>query len=725
MSLDQFRDVDLVIDKANNGFMARQFISQNDNNGRTFTVQVTDNGSISRIPGLSLNLRWHNQKTGITDLTAFELIDADSSVFRVTYPKHMMNAGTVQANIQVLNDGKSLFTRPFEIQILSLAGEVKGVIDKAEFSALVQALTDANGWRSNIDTLAINKVDKGGAAQVTWGMLAQDAREQISGDKVAVVGENAVSTSNIVDGSLTEKKYADSSIIREKTAFLQKEFTNVLSPSMFIADEYYNQDGVLIKKGDESYLANFGRSDFFDVSETSILYRNSFLGRSATGGIFIAFFAEDKETFIGGKTWNISAEVSSTTVIDDAVYATVAWHNNDLVNSVITKDDYPGYVDARLNFNQKSFDNSALSRASGHLMMHDPSKRNWILKTDFINRELVVSKEAAILEYASNFSWLHGGTRAVAEEDIVIPFDEIDPTNSAGYYWVFIRKNIRKSTTGKKMFKFLLSGDLATQNNDTLKNFVFLGLIANTGGWSDFPNTKSIDVIENSNLRKISFLGDSITTFKDWVTEGNAVFFPNSFITNVEQTWWKKTLNQVSDKVELLVNNSWSGARVTTTNGVDPAGVTRSNNLHLDEQTPDIIINYMGINDFNNKVDIGSYDFKGPIPTTTDTFIEAYLVMLNNETTNYPNAKIYCCTLPYNTRNDGVMPRFNTKNYLEQYNEAIRKCSEFFGAELIELDRIGLNANNHAIFLGDGLHPNELGMELIKKQVINKLIGYL
>lgn len=50
------------------------------------------------------------------------------------------------------------------------------------------------------------KVDKGGASQVTWGMLAQDARQQISGNKVAVVGVNGVTTENYTDSSVTALK---------------------------------------------------------------------------------------------------------------------------------------------------------------------------------------------------------------------------------------------------------------------------------------------------------------------------------------------------------------------------------------------------------------------------------------------------------------------------------------------------------------------------------------
>ncbi|HGL1966766.1 TPA: SGNH/GDSL hydrolase family protein [Streptococcus pneumoniae] len=68
----------------------------------------------------------------------------------------------------------------------------------------INANADAANQKAN--QLINDKVDKNGTAQVTWAMLAQDAREQISGNKVAVVGNNAVSSANIVNGSVTDAK---------------------------------------------------------------------------------------------------------------------------------------------------------------------------------------------------------------------------------------------------------------------------------------------------------------------------------------------------------------------------------------------------------------------------------------------------------------------------------------------------------------------------------------
>ncbi|WP_454389044.1 SGNH/GDSL hydrolase family protein [Streptococcus sp. Marseille-Q8145] len=71
---------------------------------------------------------------------------------------------------------------------------------------LLSINANADAANQKASQLINDKVDKNGAAQITWAMLAQDAREQITGSKVAVVGNNAVSSANIVDGSVTDSK---------------------------------------------------------------------------------------------------------------------------------------------------------------------------------------------------------------------------------------------------------------------------------------------------------------------------------------------------------------------------------------------------------------------------------------------------------------------------------------------------------------------------------------
>lgn len=246
MELNQFRDVDLVIDKANDNFIQRQFVSQGDYRGRTMTVQVTDNGLIGQVPGLTLNLRWRNQASGAADLSAFECIDVENSVFRIEYPVRMMTPGKVVANIQVIQNGQATHLKTFEMTVQALAGEMTGIVSQAEYGALVAILADANKFRTDIDSLGMDKadktalaetdaklnnletekanqneldstknavaqlsslkVDKGGNEQITLPMLSQEVKTAMTGGSVAVVGENAINTSNVINNALTAQK---------------------------------------------------------------------------------------------------------------------------------------------------------------------------------------------------------------------------------------------------------------------------------------------------------------------------------------------------------------------------------------------------------------------------------------------------------------------------------------------------------------------------------------
>ncbi|MFW8598969.1 glycerophosphodiester phosphodiesterase [Enterococcus innesii] len=154
MELDQFRDVDLVIDRANDSFVQKQFVSQGDYKGRSLTVQVTNNGSVGEVPGLTLNLRWHNEASGITDLSAFSVVDKSNSIFRIEYPQNMLTPGKVFASIQILQNGKTTQLKEFELTVQRLAGEAVGIAQKAEFSALVAILADSNKFRTDIDRKA-------------------------------------------------------------------------------------------------------------------------------------------------------------------------------------------------------------------------------------------------------------------------------------------------------------------------------------------------------------------------------------------------------------------------------------------------------------------------------------------------------------------------------------------------------------------------------------------
>lgn len=239
LELDQFRDVDLVIDRANDSFVQKQFVSQGDYKGRTLTVQVTNNGNVGEVPGLALNLRWHNLASGLTDLTAFSVLDKENSVFRIEYPEHMLTPGKVVASIQVLQGGKSTFTKEFAIMVQNLLGELTGVIEKAEFSALVAALAETNIWSTKIQMLDLKKADKtelnDSMAEVQSQLNTKASIDSVDNlsdvvakkrDKDVLINSGDISDelrSAIAGTGVIAQNVADKTITPEKTTFINSE----------------------------------------------------------------------------------------------------------------------------------------------------------------------------------------------------------------------------------------------------------------------------------------------------------------------------------------------------------------------------------------------------------------------------------------------------------------------------------------------------------------------
>lgn len=229
------------------------------------------------------------------------------------------------------------------------------------------------------------------------------------------------------------------------------------------------------------------------------------------------------------------------------------------------------------------------------------------------------------------------------------------------------------------------------------------------------------------NGKKISILGDSISTYSGYIPSGNKVWYTgsNSGVASVDETWWKRVIDYFG--MELLVNNSWSGSRVTTTNGESSAGcMTRCESLG---DAPDIIIVFMGANDFNNEVVIGTYDGTGDFPTTTTTFREAYAIMLNKILTKYKIAEVYVCTLlPCESSGSIGFPESNGNGVLwRTLNDTIIELANLFGVKVLENHKCGLTYQNMDIYMGDyvengrALHPNAEGHKLIADHIIKTL----
>ena len=238
--------------------------------------------------------------------------------------------------------------------------------------------------------------------------------------------------------------------------------------------------------------------------------------------------------------------------------------------------------------------------------------------------------------------------------------------------------------------------------------------------------------------KKLGIVGDSISTYSGYIPSGYATFYPANTVQNVNQTWWKQLLEQTG--MVLCVNASWSGSTICGNTG-DSTGYVGASDARVAALTdgngnkPDIIICFIGINDFgkSNGYGCGTYEGKTAIPTATtiSNITEAYGVLLKKLENSYPNARIFVCRImPEQFASEMApsyangFPNINPTDSisLPELNERIEKIAGAFGAGVIPMDKCGITFFNLSTYTGDKLHPNALLMEKMAQVAQQALI---
>lgn len=214
--------------------------------------------------------------------------------------------------------------------------------------------------------------------------------------------------------------------------------------------------------------------------------------------------------------------------------------------------------------------------------------------------------------------------------------------------------------------------------------------------------------------KKISIFGDSISTLQGYNPQGYKLYYHEERyekfgVRNPEDTWWGKVIAHFGG--ELLVNNSWSGSRVALdpdSEGIFPSGISdeRTFGLHKNETNPDVIIVYLGTNDW----------LKG---TPVLEFKKAYKLMLSKLRANYPECEIWCCTLnkTFVSKDPNFVFEVFYKSWvqheMEEYNQYIRQYAAEYNCRLVETYKQKVPYDTR-----EGLHPNKEGMQTIGELVI-------
>ena len=203
--------------------------------------------------------------------------------------------------------------------------------------------------------------------------------------------------------------------------------------------------------------------------------------------------------------------------------------------------------------------------------------------------------------------------------------------------------------------------------------------------------------------KKVSILGDSISTFRGYIPDGYAYFYPDptSKLNGVNDTWWMKVINKLGMK--LLKNNSWAGSCVSSGTG-NGATVNDSRLAELvdGDVKPDIILLFMGSNDCGSQY------------VELSTFTSSYKIMLDKMIALCPDAEIYIMTLPPS--------KLYTEANRVEYNKVIINYATEYNLPLINMDNV-YGGNNCTDYLVDSAHLNLSGMEKFAELVVENLLS--
>lgn len=201
----------------------------------------------------------------------------------------------------------------------------------------------------------------------------------------------------------------------------------------------------------------------------------------------------------------------------------------------------------------------------------------------------------------------------------------------------------------------------------------------------------------SAQTKKVSVLGDSYSTYKGYIPENYAPFYPdaNNDVNDVEQMWWSLYIDAKGYQLEK--NDSWGGTTICGT-GYGRMDSSRSAFTSRVDQLgdPDIIFIFGGTNDAWAGSPIGEYQYSDWTKEDCKSFRPALACLLDMLMKRYPDAEIYSIL---------------NSELREEINESSREICKHYGIQLIEL---------HDIEKQNG-HPSVKGMKSICEQLIEAI----
>lgn len=550
---------------------------------------------------------------------------------------------------------------------------------------------------------------------------------------------------NWVVGGVYQSSGIDSnSISYDLTNFVKKGINEFLINNTLI-------NGVNITQNNDGYISVVGTcaGNSLVVIGKIIVSANSTYKYNQLGAktfpIYITDMSDNIIQTIGGSITNTSFELSQGTYkIKTYVNNGSTYNDNVFIQLYDTKNEMIlrrfNWFKPNLhnipndNFNSDNNQISDFDSING-LSISIDSDYPFIFDKD--NLEFIINDGWLI--YKDNFyPTIKGGISSYKNTSVISNYTKtIDlSTASSGLNGIFF--NIKTCATSLLNFDKWANPEYTDKYDVPLMFFFYNASYSMITDY--FILSKSIK--ENSYSKKyLSICGVSIDTYQGFIPSPNVSYYNSNNLGNVYVTWWKRLLTKLN--LKLLVNNSWTGARASTSNGVTSSGVHRCLSLDDGTHTPDyIIIGAFALNEWTNS-EIGEYEIGrtslAPITadltdeavynqykSVTDTYKGAMATMINRIQKKYPNAKLFAMD-SYNYYRDGVNPTYNASPYrcLNDYNEALYDVCEKFGVEVIKLSECGLTATNSLTYTIDGqttgtigIHPDAVGMKMLYEETL-------
>ena len=248
------------------------------------------------------------------------------------------------------------------------------------------------------------------------------------------------------------------------------------------------------------------------------------------------------------------------------------------------------------------------------------------------------------------------------------------------------------------------------------KLLLLLLLLASTKVSAEYPDSLTFAV-----------LGNSISTYYDYIPSGYAVYYTESrereFGIQVGDQWWMQ-LSRLSG-LTYLANASWSGSRVaydsSTLGKINPFMSNGRVKALSRAGVPDIVFVLGGTNDWAHSANIPLGQYKTSNFNDSLSFRGAYQRLLWKLTTWYPQTKVVCLSiLP---RGESATQQ-NAAGWTQaDGNASIKHIAEQFGQYYIDCTTIPFSSNWSLYMVPGNLHPSAAGFTIMAQHIYNQMLS--